>query len=1150
MKFAVSRTYLRRSHTLLTNIIVVMALVLAGHVSAQTLPDLGNAQAASGTTSTTSTFHGVATADGGSNFGTAFQQTDNIVIQAEIVPEASHQGSSGKIYAVAVIDGVIYALFESTGWGVWDGTVPGLGPVESVSSFSAVNRIDVSGIADLVSGNGNIPVVVFLAYDTSANPGELYYSGNPLQFTVTAVVDYNAIALELFESNLATPVIQSRCIACHVEGGIGRSTGLVFQRETTASTLNNFNVFDSFLDTRDDALAYILSKASGTNHTGGIQLPKGGADYNNLQEFLATLTDSAGSNSSPSNSGDFFSAVTLQSNVATLRRAAIMLAGRLPTDAEIAQVTSGKDAVLRTAIRSLMQGEAFHQFLLDGANDRLLVRGQTDGVVLDGCYGCFPLFINEWTDIRVRLSEEGLQDNAETEKLIAGTYLGIIDSPLELIAYVVENERPYSEILTADYMMLNPTANFSVGGTAIFDDPDDELEFQPGEMTGYYRPDESQIIEELPEINAIRILDPGKLSTDYPHAGVLNTQAFLFRYPTTATNRNRARARWTFKHFLDVDIEKSAQRTTDPVALADKHNPTMNNSNCTVCHATMDPVAGAFQNYSDEGYYRSEWGGLDSLDNYYKYPEDGSTSIYQDGDSWYRDMRKPGIFDSTAQDPENSLQWLAQQIVKEPGFATAAVKFWWPSIIGDQVLNLPEVEEDATYQAQLAAYDAQNSTIQDLVTVFNQSDMNLKDTLVEMMMSPWFRIGAVEDSELSPTLQAAQDLANVGNEKLLTPERLQRKTAAITGFNWKSNFDTLLGKTHTGLGSTYRLYYGGIDSFGVTKRSTELTPLMSTVAMSHALESACPIVLREFILPDGSRKLFNNSNASTTPLTESVEQFQLDTAVNPEKSENQITVHLSPGEKHILFSTNSHFCDWDEDAQMCKTEIYLNLNKLEVEIAGSNQRTTLRYSDNNCGWDNGGTEIHLYGQCSATFPFTVTTDTEYTFTFTSAPTRLGAPHPKAEYITGALGIETTDSAINSNASGAILIKEKLVELHEKMLGKTLTINSPDISAAYQLFVRSWEERVSSGAAPHLLWDNSSGYNQTCDWASDYDFPHGLLEEGTYRTLVEGERGRTYLQLTDEAWEAISEQGTDPLHIKQAWVTVITYLMTHYNYLYE
>ena len=114
------------------------------------------------------------------------------------------------------------------------------------------------------------------------------------------------------------------------------------------------------------------------------------------------------------------------------------------------------------------------------------------------------------------------------------------------------------------------------------------------------------------------MLDSGPLITNYPHAGILSTTAFLLRYPTTATNRNRTRSRWTYYHFLGLDIEKFASRTTDPDALADTNNPTLRNPACTVCHRVLDPVAGAFQNYGDDGYYRDQWGGLNSLDRFAK----------------------------------------------------------------------------------------------------------------------------------------------------------------------------------------------------------------------------------------------------------------------------------------------------------------------------------------------------------------------------------------------------------------------------------------------------------------------------------------------------------------------------------------------------
>ena len=89
---------------------------------------------------------------------------------------------------------------------------------------------------------------------------------------------------------------------------------------------------------------------------------------------------------------------------------------------------------------------------------------------------------------------------------------------------------------------------------------------------------------------ATRILNPGPLRHRLSARGASSTpQAFLIRYPTTATNRNRARSRWTYYNFLGLDIEKSASRTTDPVALADTNNPTMYNPACTVCHSRARP---------------------------------------------------------------------------------------------------------------------------------------------------------------------------------------------------------------------------------------------------------------------------------------------------------------------------------------------------------------------------------------------------------------------------------------------------------------------------------------------------------------------------------------------------------------------------------
>ena len=472
-------------------------------------------------------------------------------------------------------------------------------------------------------------------------------------------------------------------------------------------------------------------------------------------------------------------------------------------------------------------------------------------------------------------------------------------------------------------------------------------EFKPSEIVSYYRDDESKIWD------GTRIVAPGDLATDYPHAGVLSTTSYLIRYPTTATNRNRARSRWTYYHFLGLDIEKSAPRTTDPVALADTNNPTMHNPACTVCHTALDPLAGTFQDYGNEGYYRDQWGGMDSLDGQYKegvgglrkiavdaatyqsrqtvthtvwlqpgsrlairhydnngcgedgnqtcgrdlriddfhvrdvdgqvvdriewsdldahceydgqyeagsggdddhyrwwgwecheipvnVPQAGSyelrltvwadqagdvvtsfkvgANLYQAGDTWYRDMRKPGIGDEPAPNADNSLQWLAKRIVADPRFSEATVKFWWPSVMGSDVVEPPS-EGDPDFQGRLLASNAQAAEVRRLAGAFRRGfgggkRYNLKDLLTEVALSRWFRADSLADTS---TVRTAA-LANAGARRLLTPEELSRKTVALSGFDWKRRRETVwqLGKppNWTNAESEYGLLYGGIDSDG------------------------------------------------------------------------------------------------------------------------------------------------------------------------------------------------------------------------------------------------------------------------------------------------------------------------------------------------
>jgi hypothetical protein len=651
---------------------------------------------------------------------------------------------------------------------------------------------------------------------------------------------------DYFVAEVSDDVLQGICIACHVDGGAAQGSRLVYVPATNPDYHNlNYQQWVALAEEQEDLTGYALLKAQGLNgHGGGVQAPVGSDAYLALEGFLQLLAGGGGSTPGE----ELFAGYALASDRATLRRGLLLIAGELPGEDQQDAVASGGEAALRSALRTAMNGEGFHKFIVEGANDRLL----TDKWIEDKPFELF--FQPFYPDLANHAAElsEGTPDENEIYLLIQGISWGMARQPLELIAHVVENELPYTEILTAPYTMVNPQLALAYRSDVEFGEEDWDIDqWEVATVEGYTRVDESSSYEEADDFGAYI---SGGLATDYPHAGILNTPGWLARYPSTATNRNRARSRWTWYHFMGFDIERSARRSTDPDALADTDNPTLKNPNCVVCHEVMDPVAGAYQNYGDDGYYKDKFGGVDSLPRLYKQERD-SEDPYQPGDTWYRDMRSPGLDGQVFTDTEATLQSLAAAIVSDHRFAVGTVKFWWPALMGEEAARAPEEESDLDYTARLALFQAQSADIEALASDFEQgfhggAPYNLKDLLLEMMLSPWFRLDSKQGGP------AVDDVAllGVGSGKLLTPEQLDRKTEAVTGFRWYE--DETYGVATSQLDNAYRLFYGGIDSDGVTVRATEMTALMSTVVEAQPLQMACVLVGIEFNLPRNLRTMF------------------------------------------------------------------------------------------------------------------------------------------------------------------------------------------------------------------------------------------------------------------------------------------------------
>ena len=951
----------------------------------------------------------------------------------------------------------------------------------------------------------------------------------------------------LFAEFVSEQVVQAKCVSCHVEGGVSGHTRLVLSPSSVEDHEElNLAVFETLLSTVDDAADLILNKIRGVGHGGGIQVPARSADFSNMERFLRLL--GGGSTSGSVSPETLFEGVTMASPAKTLRRAALLFAGRLPTQVEISAVNDGQVSSLRRTIRELMTGPGFHAFLIRASNDRLLTDRQIDEGVLDinNQTQLVGLVEKVW-EVAKAARDRGYEsrwDDPEYHAWKRALFLGVARAPLELIAYIIENDLSYTEVLKADYIMANPFAAEGYGAATEFINSNDPMEFKPSEISSYYRDDYSKVIEEDPSLRPrpfpLRVINPGNLSTDYPHAGILNTTVFLLRYPTTATNRNRARSRWTYYHFLGLDIEKSAARTTDPEALADNDNPTMKNPACTVCHSVLDPVAGAFQNYGSEGHYRDQWGGFDSLAQLYKHPEDGSESAYQESDTWYRDMREPGFGRAVAPSADNSLQWLAEQIVADRRFAEATVRFWWPAVMGVEVAPPPESSDDRDFEARVVASTAQAAEVARLGNAFRLGiaggpPFNAKHLLTEMALSPWFRAESLTGAD--PVRDEA--LRDVGVERLLTPEELQRKTEAVSGYVWGRSFERLtefgLGEARSNLNDPkgdigYGLLYGGIDSDGITTRARDMTPLMAAVAQSHAAEVSCPIVVREFFFwSDRNRRLFDGIDRFDTPVSEVRGEFEVTAESWEARQTISLETSLGAGSKIVRIDFTNPFQDHEGNDRILKLDRFairdrsgVIVSEVEFESLGSQK----------CGRpaEQVNSFYMMWNNCSLEVPVRIAYDDFYQVDVVAHQDRVG---------TDSARFAVTMQSEDGSSRGAMAIRRKLVDLHQELLGVTVATDSPDVEAAYRLFVEVWDhKRRTEGSHFH-----DSGF--LCATQDDHLYYEGLIDDVV--GFGEGGDSRLNWDLLDRFYDGIDM--SDPHYSIRTWVVTLAYLLTDYRYLY-
>ena len=499
-------------------------------------------------------------------------------------------------------------------------------------------------------------------------------------------------------------------------------------------------------------------------------------------------------------------AIEVMSAAETLRKASLQLVSRLPIQAELALVNSEGDEGLRTVLAAMMQEPAFYARLSEIFNDRLLTNHYLTSNSSEAAINLMSGFPNaRWYD-----PGKDLRDAIYTANR-AITNNSVATEPLELINYVVRNNLPATEILTADYLMVNGYSAKSYGiADVVFNDEWDPEEFRPARLTG------------------VR------------HSGLLSSLMFLNRYPSTVTNRNRARARVVYDLFLDVDILALDGVRPDGSAVDIKSAaPTMENPDCVKCHGLLDPVASAFQDWSDRGKYAPPT-------------------------KWYADMFQAGFGSQSlpATHKKNALQWLAGQIAADPRFDTAMARIIYKGLTGQEPLNPPGASATT---AETEAWLAESSMLDAAKASYKADKRNLKTLIREIILSPYWRADGLKDAGF------ALVHADTGSTMLLTPELLHRKLNALFGFEWRGPLDSY--STVQNVASSARLLdprtyyqqiYGGIDSFAVTERLTDPNGLMANVQERMANEMSCYAVPNDFLVASASRRLFPYVETSTT----------------------------------------------------------------------------------------------------------------------------------------------------------------------------------------------------------------------------------------------------------------------------------------------
>jgi hypothetical protein len=404
-------------------------------------------------------------------------------------------------------------------------------------------------------------------------------------------------------------------------------------------------------------------------------------------------------------------------------------------------------------------------------------------------------------------------------------YQGTVEEPLQLVAHVVTNDLPLTDIVTADWMLTDDVT------ARIYGVPYD---FAAGGWQVSAWPDER------------------------PRAGLLSSAQVWRRWESDGSNFNRGRANMVASRLLCEDFASRDIVVEGGIDIADEFevaNAVRTHPGCVSCHQALDPLAGYFwgykrlvhRNYVADSITHGcefDWSLTEPEFGVAYLPEDYCYPIRQynpaDEDDWQDwDLRPPSFYG----EPVPDLADLGRQIADDPRFSQCMAR------------------QFAGWLHQVDELDVPFEVAARLQGVLEESGFDAKALVTAIVLDETFR----------------------GGRMMMRPEQYARAVEDLTGFRWWAAADPAncgdrsrsdvqrFGPLCWGdvdLSDSdvfgFRAMAGGVDGKVILEPIRTMTPARTMVVAELAANAAGYVVERDLASPLGERRLLTQVDAGTT----------------------------------------------------------------------------------------------------------------------------------------------------------------------------------------------------------------------------------------------------------------------------------------------